>query len=127
MDIQGLVRSNRLAEAANANAVRLDQLEQRVGTVDTEAMVARKLIASKLPDAIVVEMARELKGQPVSETEVDQFIGMQKRVVAGLGGKLARTASVDLEGSPLSSGGTDSVEARVAKLMKAKKYTKKAE
>ena len=47
---------------------------------------------------------------------------MQKRVVAGIGGKLARTAAVNIDGRPVGDGGKPStVEAAVSKLLGSKK------
>ena len=113
------------AVAAQLNSVlgrldnRLAQIEQRVNTVDTESMVAEKLMASTLPDPMKLEMAKQLKGVPVNESELDRFIQMQQRVVAGMNGTLARKASVNVEGQVVG-GGPDTVEAAMADLLGVK-------
>jgi hypothetical protein len=99
---------------------RLSQIEQRVNTVDTESMVADRLMASPLPDVMKLEMAKQLKGVAVTPSELDSFIAMQSRVVAGMQGTLARRASVDVEGNPVGAG-PDTVEAAFADLLNVKR------
>jgi hypothetical protein len=95
---------------------RLAGIEQRVNVVDTESMVAEKLVGSSLPDPMKLEMAKQLKGVPVSESELDRFINMQQRVIAGMNGTLARKASVNVDGEVIG-GGPDTVEAAMADLL----------
>jgi len=97
---------------------RLNEIERRVATVDTEQMVAGKLMDSGLPDVVVLEAAKALKGQAVSPSEVDQFVDYNKRVVAGANRQLAGRAAVNIEGRPIgSSEGPGSVKEALADLL----------
>jgi len=100
---------------------RLQSLEDQSKYANREAMVAEKLEASGLPGPIQLEMAKNLKGSPVDEKEVDAYITSQKRIVASMNQKLAKTG-VDINGNYRTSHKPGDVVEAMKSLLGAKEF-----
>ena len=121
----GLKGMDRLLMGSFENVVkslndRLASLEERVGAVDTEAMVADKLAASGLPLEAQAVIRDTLAGAVVSPDAVDRFIEHDRKMLGLIDAGLRHKAAVTISGESLDGGSVTDVESELATLLGVK-------
>jgi len=96
---------------------RLSSIEERVGVVDTEAMISEKLTASDLPIEAQAVIRDALTGAIVSPQAVDRLIAYQRKTLQLLDAGLREKAAITISGEMLDQQHGDSVQDDINKIL----------